>query len=59
MPFFVCTAAECKELNTSEAWYDAEEDVKPAVATQTGQDTTVIAKDKTSGKWSVNTAKAL
>ncbi|XP_035860340.1 RNA-binding protein 44 [Sander lucioperca] len=42
------TTAECKELNTSEAWYDAEEDVKPAVATQTGQDTTVIAKDKTS-----------
>ncbi|XP_034741222.1 RNA-binding protein 44 [Etheostoma cragini] len=38
---------ECKELNTSEAWYDAEEDVNPAVATQTGQDTTLIAQEKT------------
>ncbi|XP_039675034.1 RNA-binding protein 44 isoform X2 [Perca fluviatilis] len=42
------TTAECKELNTSEAWYDAEEDVKPAVATQTGQDPTVIAKERPS-----------
>ncbi|XP_032371287.1 RNA-binding protein 44 isoform X2 [Etheostoma spectabile] len=40
------TTAECKELNASEAWYDAEEDVKPAVATQTGQDTAVMAKDR-------------
>ncbi|TDH06531.1 hypothetical protein EPR50_G00114400 [Perca flavescens] len=40
------TTAECKELNASEAWYDAEEDVKPAVANQTGQDPTVIAKEK-------------
>ncbi|KAI3355995.1 hypothetical protein L3Q82_017266 [Scortum barcoo] len=35
------TEAACKELNTSEAWYDAVEDLKPATpaaAAETGQD---------------------
>ncbi|KAM9347607.1 RNA-binding protein 44 [Symphorus nematophorus] len=41
--------AVCRELNTSEAWYDAEEDLEPAgpaVAAGTGHDTTVITKHK-------------
>ncbi len=61
MPFFVWTEAACKEFNTSEAWYDAEEDLqpaRPAVAAETGQDPTVIPKEKSNGKWSVNVAKA-
>lgn len=52
------TAAACKELNTSEAWYDAEEDLEPAGASAAAE-TTVIAKDTTNGKRSVNVAKAL
>ncbi|XP_070771062.1 LOW QUALITY PROTEIN: RNA-binding protein 44 [Enoplosus armatus] len=39
----------CKELNMSEAWYDAEEDLEPAgpaVAAETGQDATGVLKDK-------------
>ncbi|XP_042349987.1 RNA-binding protein 44, partial [Plectropomus leopardus] len=46
------TTAECNELSTCEAWYDAEEDLEPAgaaAAAETGQesDPTVIAKDVT------------
>ncbi|XP_023260710.1 RNA-binding protein 44 isoform X1 [Seriola lalandi dorsalis] len=40
----------CKEINTSEAWYDAEEDFEsagPAVAAETGQDPTVVTGDGT------------
>ncbi|XP_044073793.1 RNA-binding protein 44 isoform X3 [Siniperca chuatsi] len=43
------TTAACKEVNTREAWYDAEEDLEPAgpaVAAETGEDPTVILKDK-------------
>ncbi|XP_026150763.1 RNA-binding protein 44 [Mastacembelus armatus] len=38
-----------KELNTSEAWYDAEEDLEPAGSTAagTGEDKNKIAKDST------------
>ncbi|XP_030284225.1 RNA-binding protein 44 isoform X5 [Sparus aurata] len=36
--------AVCKELNTMEAWYDAEEDLEPA---ERGQDPAVINKDVT------------
>ncbi|XP_073330149.1 RNA-binding protein 44 isoform X2 [Pagrus major] len=47
------TKAACKELNTSEAWYDAEEDLEPAgsaVAAERGQDPTVITEDATSAE---------
>lgn len=53
MPFFVWTAAAVKELNRSEVWYDAEEDLEsagPAVAAEMGQDPTVITEDKNNGK---------
>ncbi|XP_036966881.1 RNA-binding protein 44 isoform X4 [Acanthopagrus latus] len=42
--------AVCKELNTMEAWYDAEEDLEPAgsaVAAERGQDPAVVNKDVT------------
>lgn len=58
---FVWTAAECKELSISEAWYDAEEDLEPsgpAAAADTGHDPPVITKDVTSGRWSVRVAIA-
>ncbi|XP_022595875.1 RNA-binding protein 44 [Seriola dumerili] len=44
------TSAACKEINTSEAWYDAEEDFEsagPAVAAETGQDPSVVTSDRT------------
>ncbi|XP_074513703.1 RNA-binding protein 44 isoform X1 [Sebastes fasciatus] len=41
------TTAAGQELNTSEAWYDAEEDLEPAGAAETGEEPTVIAKAKT------------
>lgn len=59
--FFVWRAAECKALNISEAWYDAEEDLEPsgpAAAADTGHDPPVITKDVTSGRWSVSVATA-
>ncbi|XP_051260807.1 RNA-binding protein 44 isoform X2 [Dicentrarchus labrax] len=46
----VSKTAAGKELNTSEAWYDAEEDLDPAgpaVAAETGQDPAVITKGNT------------
>lgn len=45
------TEAVCKELNSMEAWYDAEEDLEPA---ERGQDAAVINKDVTKGKWSLS-----
>lgn len=45
------TEAVCKELNSMEAWYDAEEDLEPA---ERGQDPAVINKDVTKGKWSLS-----
>lgn len=53
---FVWTAAAGQELNTSEAWYDAEEDLEPAGAAgaaETGEEPTVIAKAKIDGKCSL------
>lgn len=53
MSFFGWTAAACKELNTSEAWYDAEEDLEPAepaAAAEMRQNLEVIEKDRTYGK---------
>ncbi|XP_054471447.1 RNA-binding protein 44 isoform X2 [Anoplopoma fimbria] len=40
----------CQELNTCESWFDAEENLQPAepaVEAETGQDPTVMLKDKT------------
>ncbi|CAB1445314.1 unnamed protein product [Pleuronectes platessa] len=41
------TRAACKELNMSESWFDAEEDLQPAGAADTGQDTTTISEGPT------------
>lgn len=62
MPFFVWRAAACKDINISEVWYDAEEDLepsRPAAAAGTGRTPQVITKDATNGRWSVNAATAL
>lgn len=61
MPFLVWKAAPCKDT-TSEAWYDAEEDLEPAgpaSAAETGQDQTESTEAKSSGRWLVNVAGAL
>ncbi|XP_047198488.1 RNA-binding protein 44 isoform X3 [Hippoglossus stenolepis] len=41
------TRAACKELNMSESWFDAEEDLQPAGAADRGQDTTTISEGPT------------
>ncbi|XP_041662156.1 RNA-binding protein 44 isoform X2 [Cheilinus undulatus] len=47
------TTISCKELNSNEAWYDAEEDLEPAgrgAAAEREQDPAMITKDVTSGE---------
>lgn len=47
---FGWTTAACKELSTSEAWYDAEEDLEPAepaAAAEMEQSQKVTARDQT------------
>ncbi|XP_069388833.1 RNA-binding protein 44 isoform X3 [Paralichthys olivaceus] len=39
--------AACKELNMSESWFDAEEDLEPTGAADTGQDNTTISEGQT------------
>nr|XP_019966393.1 PREDICTED: RNA-binding protein 44-like isoform X3 [Paralichthys olivaceus] len=39
--------AACKELNMSESWFDAEEDLEPTGAADTGQDNTTIPEGQT------------
>ncbi|XP_033473044.2 RNA-binding protein 44 isoform X1 [Epinephelus lanceolatus] len=53
------TKSECKELNTSEAWYDAEEDLEcagPVEAADTGQDPAVNAEDNESASEEVKSS---